>query len=132
MPGSYGGSPPPMTTSIGGCAPPCCACCAPSVSATAVPGGRDSYTGDTMAVLGQLADLDRLDTAIAGLESERSELVRRQRQNPELTQARTRAEALRVRDEAESRALRSLEADLARVEAQLRRDQQRMYGGQIV
>lgn len=85
-----------------------------------------------MSVAEQLHTLDSLDDDIARLEAELADMRRRMRRNPALEDSEARLEALRVRERTTTSGLREREAELAGIEARIERDQQRMYGGQIV
>lgn len=85
-----------------------------------------------MAVPEQLFRLERLDADLAQREAELAELRRRQAGNPEIKTAEARLDELRAREQAAGAELRSLESDLSALEARIKRDQTRMYSGQIV
>lgn len=85
-----------------------------------------------MAVAASLFQLEQLDEEIRQGEAELTSIRRRQGRNPELEAAERRLSELRARESAANAEQRSLESDLADVETRLKRDQTRMYGGQIV
>ncbi len=85
-----------------------------------------------MSVAEQLHTLDSLDAGIERLEVQMADARRRFSRNPALEDAEARLDALRARERTIGSALREREGELAGLEARIGRDQQRMYGGQIV
>jgi len=85
-----------------------------------------------MAVAAQLFRLEQLDAAIQQHEAELASVRRRQARDPELQSAESRLEALRTQEAGAATEQRRLESDLTDLEAKIKRDQSRMYGGQIV
>ena len=85
-----------------------------------------------MAVANLLYRLEQLDTELERREAELSERRRRQDRNPEPEAAEARLEDLRTQEREAGAEQRTLELDLSDLEARIKRDQTRMYGGQIV
>lgn len=85
-----------------------------------------------MAIAAQLFRLEQLDAELERLEAELQETRRKQGRNPELEAADARLEDLRAQEREAATEQRALESDLADLEAKIKRDQTRMYGGQIV
>lgn len=85
-----------------------------------------------MTLAAKLFELERLDSDLEQREAALRDVRRRQARNPELEAAEKRLDALRLAEGSASTEQRSLESDLAELEAKIRRDQSRMYGGQIV
>jgi predicted nucleic acid-binding Zn-ribbon protein len=85
-----------------------------------------------MAVAAQLFRLEQLDADIEQHQSAISDLQRRQKANPELQAAETELQRARSGEAKLGSELRTQEADLADLETRIKRDNSRMYGGQIV
>jgi predicted nucleic acid-binding Zn-ribbon protein len=85
-----------------------------------------------MAVNAQLFRLEALDADLERREAELRELRRKQEGSPELDAAAARLEELRAQEREAAVEQRTLESELAELEAKIKRDQNRMYGGQIV
>jgi predicted nucleic acid-binding Zn-ribbon protein len=85
-----------------------------------------------MSIPAQVLRLDQLDTEIEQTEAAMSEARRRRLRNPELDAAEARVVRLRENERAAALHQRQLEAELADVEAKIKRDNTRMYSGQIV
>jgi predicted nucleic acid-binding Zn-ribbon protein len=85
-----------------------------------------------MAVVAQLFRLEELDAEIERRERDLTELRRRQRGNPQLETAERQLERARSQEREAGAEQRRLESDLADLEAKIKRDHTRMYGGQIV
>lgn len=85
-----------------------------------------------MAVTEQLFRLEQLDADLAQREAELAEIRRRQAQSPEIEAAEKRLDELRAQERQASAEQRRLESDLDELETRIKRDQTRMYGGQIV
>ena len=85
-----------------------------------------------MAVAGQLFRLEQLDSEIDQHEAALADLRRRHTRNADVEEAE--AAVVRLRAERDMRAAeqRRLESDLADLEARIKRDNDRMYGGKIV
>jgi predicted nucleic acid-binding Zn-ribbon protein len=86
----------------------------------------------TQSVPAQLFRLDQLDSDIEGHEAALSELRRRQQNNPEMHAAEAQLAQLRAEDKRLGAEQRARESDLADLETRIKRDNTRMYGGQIV
>lgn len=85
-----------------------------------------------MSVTESLFRLDQIDAELERLQSDLQEARRRQRQNPELDGAEARLETLGKEEGELSFEQRSLDSSLSDFEAKIKRDQSRMYSGQIV
>lgn len=85
-----------------------------------------------MVVPTQLFQLERLDADLTQRAAELAETRRRQGRNTEIEAAEARLAALRVQEQAAGTEQRALDAELASLETRIKRDQTRMYGGQIV
>ena len=85
-----------------------------------------------MSIPAQVLRLEQLDTEIEQTEAAMSEARRRRLRNPELDAAEARVLRLRENERAAALNQRQLEAELADVEAKIKRDNTRMYAGQIV
>src|SRR5947209_7323481 len=85
-----------------------------------------------MAVAAQLFQLEQLDSQIERDEAALADLRRRHGKNPELDTEEARVARLRADDDRLAAEQRSLESDLTDLEARIKRDDSRMYGGQIV
>ncbi|GAC1333666.1 MAG: hypothetical protein NVS2B16_02030 [Chloroflexota bacterium] len=85
-----------------------------------------------MTVTTSLFNLQALDADIERLEQELNAIRRHQTRHPELETAEKRLAELQTRDNTASIRQRSLEGDLNAVELKIKRDQTRMYSGQIV
>jgi uncharacterized protein len=85
-----------------------------------------------MAVTEQLYRLQQLDIDLEQHETALAEIRRKQQRNPDLEAADKRLGELRKREATTAAEQRSMESDLATLESKIKRDQSRMYGGQIV
>lgn len=85
-----------------------------------------------MSIPAQVLRLEQLDTEIEQTESALSEARRRRLRNPELDAAEARVVRLRDNERAAALHQRQLEAELTDIEAKIKRDNTRMYAGQIV
>jgi predicted nucleic acid-binding Zn-ribbon protein len=85
-----------------------------------------------MSIPAQVLRLEQLDTEIEQTESALNETRRRRLRNPELDAAEARVVRLRENERAAALHQRQLEAELADVETKIKRDNARMYSGQIV
>ncbi len=85
-----------------------------------------------MSIPAQVLRLDQLDTEIEQAESAVIESRRRRLRNPELDAAEARIVRLRENERAAALQQRQMEAELTDVEGKIKRDNTRMYGGQIV
>jgi predicted nucleic acid-binding Zn-ribbon protein len=85
-----------------------------------------------MAVAAQLFRLEQLDADIEQHEAALADLQRRQQTNPELQSAEEKLRRLRAEEATVSAEQRSLESDLGDLAARIKRDNARMYSGQIV
>src|SRR5450759_2471492 len=85
-----------------------------------------------MSIPAQVLRLEQLDTEIEQTESAITEARRRRLRNPELDAAEARVVRLRENERAAALHQRQLEAGLTDVEAKIKRDNTRMYAGQIV
>jgi uncharacterized protein len=85
-----------------------------------------------MTLAGTLFQLEQLDGDLEQREAELREAQRRLAANPQLSTAQARLDALRTREQEASAEQRRIEAELSDVEARIKRDQTRMYSGQIV
>jgi|SRR5579859_876764 len=85
-----------------------------------------------MSIPAQVLRLEQLDTEIEQTESAMIEARRRRLRNPELDAAEARVARLRENERAAALHQRQLEAELTDVEAKIKRDNTRMYSGQIV
>ena len=85
-----------------------------------------------MAVAASLFRLEQLDAEIQQTEAELAATRRRQGRNSELEATERRLDDLRNQERAATTEQHSLESDLADVETKMKRDQARMYCGQIV
>jgi predicted nucleic acid-binding Zn-ribbon protein len=85
-----------------------------------------------MSIPAQVLRLEQLDTEIEQTESAITEARRRRLRNPELDAAEARVVRLRENERAAALHQRQLEAELSDVEAKIKRDNTRMYSGQIV
>lgn len=85
-----------------------------------------------MSIPAQVLRLEQLDTEIEQAESALQEIKRRRQRNPELDAAEARLIRLKENERAAALHLRQVEAELADIEAKIKRDNTRMYAGQIV
>ncbi|HEX6507045.1 MAG TPA: hypothetical protein VF221_05375 [Chloroflexota bacterium] len=85
-----------------------------------------------MSVPAQMLRLEQLDTEIEQAEASLNDLRRRRQHNPALQAAEARVRRLRDNEVASAAEQRRLEAELADIEAKMKRDNTRMYSGQIV
>jgi uncharacterized protein len=85
-----------------------------------------------MSIPAQVLHLEQLDTEIEQAEAALNEARRRRLANPALAAAEARVGRLRENERAAALQLRQLEAELADVEAKIKRDNTRMYAGQII
>lgn len=85
-----------------------------------------------MAVAAQLFRLEKLDADLDRREKELAEIRRRQGRNVELEAAEARLDALRSEERQLSSEQRSMDSDLNALEAKIKRDNSRMFGGVVV
>lgn len=85
-----------------------------------------------MSIPAQVLRLEELDTEIEQAEAALLDTRRRRLRNPELDAAEARVVRLRENERAAALHQRQLEAELADVETKIKRDNTRMYSGQIV
>jgi uncharacterized protein len=85
-----------------------------------------------MSIPAQVLRLEQLDTEIEQAEAALNEARRRRLRNPELDAAESRVVRLRENERAAALHQRQLEAELTDVETKIKRDNTRMYSGQIV
>jgi predicted nucleic acid-binding Zn-ribbon protein len=85
-----------------------------------------------MSIPAQVLRLEQLDTDIEQTESALIETRRRRLRNPELDAAEARVVRLRENERPAALQQRQLEAELADIETKIKRDNTRMYSGQIV
>lgn len=85
-----------------------------------------------MAIASQLFRLDQLDSAIARQEAALADIRRRLQHNPEADAAEAQRTMAQDRVDAVTAEQRRLEADLADLHSRIKRDNTRMYSGQIV
>ena len=85
-----------------------------------------------MTVAATLFRLDQIDAEIERAEAALLEMKRRQTRNPALEAATGRLKRLQGEVQAAEAEQRTREADLSDIEARIKRDQTRMYSGQIV
>jgi predicted nucleic acid-binding Zn-ribbon protein len=85
-----------------------------------------------MSIPAQVLRLEQLDTESEQAESALNDARRRRLRNPELDAAEARVVRLRENERAAALHQRQLEAGLTDVEAKIKRDNTRMYAGQIV
>ena len=85
-----------------------------------------------MTVTASLIHLQELDAEIERRVQELAAIRRQQSRNPELAATEKRLEDMRAQERMAVKQQRALEADLAAIESTIKRDQARMYGGQIV
>jgi predicted nucleic acid-binding Zn-ribbon protein len=85
-----------------------------------------------MSIPAQVLRLEQLDTDIEQAESALMDARRRRLRNPELDAAEARVARLRENERAAGLQQRQLEAELTDVETKIKRDNTRMYAGQIV
>ena len=85
-----------------------------------------------MTVAGALFQLEQLDSDLERGETELGEMRKRLSKNPQLKSAEAKLDALRKQEQEASGEQRTLESDLNDIAAKIKRDQTRMYSGQIV
>jgi predicted nucleic acid-binding Zn-ribbon protein len=85
-----------------------------------------------MTLAATLFQLEQLDSDLEQREAELRDARKRLAANPQLAAAEARLEVLRSQERMASTEQRRIEADLTDVEAKIKRDQTRMYSGQIV
>jgi len=85
-----------------------------------------------MAGATALYRLEQLDTELERQAAQLAQMQRNQGRNPELEAIEARLENLRSQERQVSAEQRTLESDLADLESKIKRDQTRLYSGQIV
>lgn len=85
-----------------------------------------------MTLAATLFQLEQLDSDLEQREAELRDARKRLAANPQLATAEARLDALRKQEQVASAEQRRLETDLTDVESKVKRDQTRMYSGQIV
>jgi uncharacterized protein len=85
-----------------------------------------------MSLPAQLLRLEQLDGELTTVEQQLADLRRQQLRDPELEAAEQKLAALRTEDQQAAVQQRALESDLSDLEARIKRDHDRMYGGMIV